>query len=173
MAKVIWFTGISGSGKTTLAEMLKTELERTNGHVELLDGDVVRDFFNNDLGYSREERMLNVRRIAFAAHLLCKNGINVIVANIAPYYEVRDFIRSRLGENYIQIFLNSSLEAVVARDTKGHYEKYHNGEEKNLIGLDDAYDVPRNPDLTLSTDQESAEKSFNKLREYINKRMEG
>lgn len=168
MAKVIWLTGISGSGKTTLGLRLKKELEKKYKHVEFIDGDVVREFFDNDLGYTREERIQNVKRIAFAAMLVAKNGIHVIVANIAPYYEVRDFIRRHIHiGNYIQIYIKVSIEKTMERDVKGHYAKYKNGKTKNIVGLDDSYDVPRNPDLIVDTERETIEESLRKILDYL------
>jgi len=168
VAKVIWFTGISGSGKTTLSLLLKQELEKKYSQVELLDGDIVRDFFENDLGYSHQERVLNVKRIAFAAMLVAKNGTPVIVANIAPYYQVRDFIRQNI-KDYIQVYLKISLEKVMERDAKGHYSKYKKGDVENIIGIDDTYDVPRNPDVVVDTENETVKESLDKISVYLKK----
>jgi adenylylsulfate kinase len=168
-APVIWLTGISGSGKTTVARGIAAELERKGVPFEYLDGDTVRDFFEGDLGYSRKERTQNVRRIAFAAEMLSRHGITVLVANIAPYYEVRDFIRRKIHA-YTQIFLDTSLERVMERDVKGHYKKFKEGAMDSLIGVDDSYDRPRNPDLTLRTDTESAAESVQKLKDFLVKR---
>lgn len=166
MAYVIWFTGISGSGKTTLARRLKQELERRYASVELIDGDAVRDFFEHDLGYTRRERIMNVKRIAFAAHLVAKNGILVIVANIAPYVEVRDFIRRHMPD-YIQIYLKVPLETAIERDVQGHYKRYRQGSEKNIVGLDDSYETPRNPDLVIDTSNKTPQESVRSVLEYL------
>ncbi|OGV55854.1 MAG: adenylyl-sulfate kinase [Lentisphaerae bacterium GWF2_44_16] len=163
---VIWFTGISGSGKTTVAMETAKEFKSRNIPFEYLDGDIVRNFFEGDLGYSRKERILNVRRIAFAAELLAEHGINVLVANIAPYYEVRDFIRRKIP-NYIQIFLDASLEKVMERDVKGHYKKFKAGTMSSLIGVDDDYERPRNPDLTLHTDKETVVETTEKVIKFL------
>jgi len=163
---VIWLTGISGSGKTTLGLKLKSELEKRYSNVEFLDGDFVRDFFESDLGYTRKERIMNVKRIAFAAALLSRNNVNVIVANIAPYYEVRDFIRKHI-KNYIQIYLRIPIEEAMKRDPKGHFTRFKNGEMDNFIGLDDDYDIPRSPDLTIDTTSESVEESLNKIIDFL------
>ncbi|MBU0573953.1 MAG: adenylyl-sulfate kinase [Candidatus Margulisbacteria bacterium] len=162
MRKVIWLTGISGSGKTTLGRLVYEKFKSLCKRVEFLDGDIVRDFFENDLGYSRRERILNVKRIAFAAMLLAKNDVTVIVANIAPYYEVRDFIRKNIP-NYIQVYIKASLDSVRKRDVKGLYGNATN----NMVGIDDAYDIPRNPDITVDTDRESVEESLNKILEHL------
>ena len=170
MGTVIWLTGISGSGKTTLAKSLKAKLAKKSVAAEVLDGDDVRAFFESDLGYSRRERIMNVKRIAFAAMLLARNGTNVIVANIAPYYEVRDFIRRKIS-NYIQIYLKTSVSKVMERDPKGHYRQAKEGKLKDLIGVDDAYDVPRRPDLIVETDKETVAESVLKIMNFLNGKL--
>ena len=165
-APIIWLTGISGSGKTTLGKQLTKKLEKRYKKVAFIDGDVVRAFFENDLGFTRNDRIMNVKRISFAAALLAQHGTPVVVANIAPYFEVRDFLRRHLN-NYHQVYLRTSVEAVIERDVKGHYQKYQKGELTNLIGLDDPYEAPRNPDLILDTDTESQEESFQNLQNFL------
>ena len=167
MTHVVWLTGISGSGKTTLGERLFSHLSNILPSVEYLDGDQIRAFFEGDLGYSPKDRSFNVRRVAFASHLLSKNGVFTIVANIAPYYEDRDFIRSKLGSRYIQIYLNSSIQTVSKRDVQGHYKKFNEGKLENLIGLDDRYDVPRNPDLAINTNTEDIDTSHTKILDLL------
>lgn len=161
---VIWLTGISGSGKSTLGLRLTELFRRCGLPVEFLDGDVVRDFFENDLGYSRPERLLNIRRITFAAKLLSDHGINVVVANIAPYFEARDFIRRKLSR-YIQIYCAATLDRVVRSDVKGLYGR--GDTEGPLIGVDDVYDIPRSPDLILHTDTETEDESFMTLQCFL------
>lgn len=153
LSPVIWLTGVSGSGKSTLALLLCDAL-RPNRSVALLDGDSVRDFFEGDLGYTRAERIANVRRITFAAKLLAEHGTTVVVANIAPYYEVRDFIRRKIP-HYIQVFLDASVEMVKARDVKRLYAHRQAEQVTDVIGIDEVYDRPRNPDLTINTDTTS------------------
>lgn len=169
-AKVIWLTGLSGAGKSTVGEKLFREFRAQGRPCEFLDGDQVRGFFEGDLGYSRKERILNVRRIAFAAFVLAKNGINVVVANVAPYYEVRDFVRRKLGDYYVQIYMKASVDEVMQRDPQGHYAKFRRGEMKNLIGIDDPYDEPRNPDLTVDTGCESIQQSFERIANLLTQR---
>lgn len=166
---VIWLTGISGSGKTTLGNIIVKQLRTQKNQVEFLDGDIVRDFFENDLGYTRNERILNIKRIAFAAHMMAKHGVCVVVACIAPYYEARDFIRKKL-KNYIQIFLDTKMETVIARDVKGHYKKVKTGQMENFIGCDDGYDIPRNPDLRVDTSDEEIDQSLRKIMELLAKK---
>lgn len=149
---VIWLTGISGSGKTTLSKALFNRLSTLDQPVEMLDGDEVRAFFENDLGYSRAEREANVRRIAFAAYMLAKNGVTVIVANIAPYCSVRNFIRAKLP-NYLQVYVKVPLETAQQRDVKGHYKNFKQNSNSPLIGVDDVYEEPRNPDLVVETNR--------------------
>lgn len=166
-ARVIWLTGISGAGKTTLANALKQLFDTAQLPVYLLDGDQVRRFFENDLGYSRAERIANVRRITFAAHLLAEHGVNVLVANIAPYTDVRQFIRKKLGPAYIQIYVQAPIEQVIERDVQGHYAKAKAGDMKDLIGLDDVYDIPKNPDLICDTQAETVEQSLQKIVDLL------
>ncbi len=162
MAHVIWLTGISGSGKTTLGLLLQAEFDNRQKKAEFLDGDIVRDFFEGDLGFSRPERIMNVRRVAFAAVCLAKSGSQTLVANIAPYYEARDFIR-RHTEDYFQIYLKLSLAEARKRDPKGYYEKYDKGEMRNLVGVDEPYDIPRNPDLVAETGTETEAESLHRI----------
>lgn len=163
---VIWLTGLSGSGKTTLGTLLKKRLEELKLDVEFLDGDIVRDFFEHDLGYRRKERTANVKRIAFAAKLLADHGVTVIVANIAPYYEVRDFIRRKL-DSYFQVYVKASLSEVRKRDAKGHYSDFQSGELTDLIGEDDGYDEPRSPDLVVDTEQQDELTSANNIMDRL------
>ena len=165
---VIWLTGIPCSGKTTLSRLLKRELDKKYDPVYILDGDEVRKFFEYDLGYNRADRIHNVKRIAFGAMLLAKCGINVIVANIAPYYEVRDFIRRHI-KNYIQIYLKISIEEAMRRDKKGRYQKCKEGKMKNFIGWDDSYDIPRNPDLIVDTGKKTVSESLREILDYLHK----
>lgn len=167
MSKVIWLTGISGAGKSTLGGKALEYLRSRGKEAELLDGDLVRDFFEHDLGYSPAERRLNVRRIAFTAHKLTEHGIHTVVANIAPYYDVRDFIRKKLGSRYLQVYLKTDVGTARARDIKGLYTKADAGDEANVIGLNDDYDVPRTPDLMIDTSVQSEEDSWERLVAFL------
>jgi len=166
---VIWFTGLSGSGKTTLSLLTKELLERNRQKVQLIDGDTVREFFKNDLGFTEPERKENVKRIIFAASLLAENGISVIVANIAPYYEVRDIAR-RTIKNYTQVYLEIDIDTARARDVKGLYKAFDLGKTKNIIGLDTRYDIPRRPDLVIRTADENPEASLLKIEDLLVKK---
>lgn len=165
-ARVIWLTGVSGAGKSTLARGLLERFNHLQVPCEILDGDEVRAFFGNDLGYSRQERIANIKRITFAAALLAKNGVNVIVANIAPYFEVRDFIRQKIPD-YLQIYVRAAREIVVARDVKGLYKQAKADAKGNMIGIDDAYEEPRHPDLIVETGVESVAESLEKLGKFL------
>lgn len=172
MSYVVWLTGISGAGKSTLGRRLEAYLKSQNQEAVFLDGDVIREFFEGDLGYSRAERVQNVRRVVFGAYLLARQGVTVIVANMAPYYEVRDFIRRKL-DAYLQIYVKASVEVVSRRDVKGIYQEYANSGERGggkLVGVDDEYEEPRSPDLTVYTDEETEEESFKKVLELLKER---
>ncbi len=163
---VIWLTGISGSGKTTLSKMVYNILSESKNKIALLDGDTVRDFFEHDLSYTKADRLANIKRMAFAAYHLSENGIHVIVANMAHYYEGRDFIRRKIN-NYIQIYVKASVDIVKKRDVKGLYQKFENDLIFNIIGLDDQYQAPRCPNLIVDTDVESSEESCLKILQYL------
>lgn len=168
-AWVIWFTGISASGKTTLGTLVKKELEKKYGSAEMLDGDITRHFFENDLGYSKEDRMISLKRMMFGAALVTRNGTPTIVACITPNYEMRDLIRKKIPE-YIEVYCKASIEKVMERDPKGHYAKYKQGKLHHLIGLDDKYDIPRHPDVICNTDTETVQESLNKIITFLTKK---
>ncbi len=158
---VIWLTGLSGSGKSTIAEGVYSELKNKGLKVEHLDGDVVRDIFPRT-GFSKEERDRHIRRIGFLASMLEKNGVFVVASFIAPYKESRDFVRNQCN-NYKEIYLSTPLEECEKRDPKGLYAKVRAGEIKNFTGIDDPYEQPDNPYLTLDTSNISILKSVDKV----------
>ncbi len=165
---VVWLTGISGAGKTTIAYELKRRMKQAlpDAPVELIDGDEVREFFGNDLGYTRNDRIRHIKRIVFAAKLLQRNGVITIVANIAPYYEIRDFARKQIAR-YVQVYVRCPIEEVERRDVKGHYARIKAGQMTNFIGQDDVYEVPRNPNLVVDTDRETVAESVGKIMSYL------
>lgn len=165
---VIWFTGISGSGKSTLSGMLKKELDNKQVKSYLIDGEYTRDFFENDLGYTEQDRIANLKRCTFAARVISDNGIISIVSAIAPSYRGRDFIRKKLPK-YIQVYLELPIEEAIKRDTKGHYKNYMIEKTKNMVGLDAVYEVPRAPDITINTASTDAEKSLDIILSYLEK----
>lgn len=159
----IWFTGLSGSGKTTLSKMVESELRRRGiKKVELLDGDVIRTQLSKGLGYSKEDRDTNIKRIGFVCKLLSRNGVIAIAAAISPYREVRDFNRKEIGD-FVEVYCKSSLEVCIQRDVKGFYRKALAGEIKNYTGIDDPYEEPLNPEVVLDTDRETPEASVQKI----------
>ncbi len=155
---VIWFTGLSGSGKTTVAQILEDKLLEAGIPVETLDGDVVRENLSKGLGFSKEDRDTNIRRIAFVAHLLQRNGVFVITAAISPYKAIRDEARSMI-KDFVEVFADAPLEVCEERDVKGLYAKARAGEIKGFTGIDDPYEAPENPELVLDTANQSPEQS--------------
>ncbi|MFN2525567.1 MAG: adenylyl-sulfate kinase [Actinomycetota bacterium] len=159
---VIWFTGLSGSGKTTIAHMVEEKLTQANVPVEVLDGDVVRENLSKGLGFSKEDRDTNIRRIAFVAHLLQRNGVFVITAAISPYRRVRHEARA-MAKDFIEVFADCPLEVCESRDVKGLYAKARAGELKGFTGIDDPYEPPDFAEVICHTDKESIEESTQKV----------
>ena len=167
---ILWFTGLSGSGKSTLSESLVRIFRERGYRVELLDGDEVRTNLSRGLGFSKEDRDTNIRRIGYVARLLARNGVIAITAAISPYREIRDEIRTHAGENavpFVEVFANASLDALVARDIKGLYKKALAGEIANFTGVSDPYEAPLSPEIEAHTDTESVEESINRILNYL------
>ncbi len=159
----IWFTGLSGSGKTTLSRMVESELRRRGiRKVELLDGDVIRTHLSKGLGFSKEDRDANIKRIGFVCKLLSRNGVIAIAAAISPYRAVRDFNRKEIGD-FVEVYCKCSLEVCIERDVKGLYKKALAGEIKNYTGIDDPYEAPLNAEVVLETDRETPDESVKKI----------
>lgn len=158
----IWFTGLSGSGKTTISQRVEQFLRDHGYKVEVLDGDIVRTNLTKGLGFSREDRDENIRRIGFVSHLLSRNGVFVLVSAISPYRDVRDEVRNRIGD-FLEVYVNAPLEVCEERDVKGLYKKARAGEIKGFTGIDDPYEEPLNPEVECRTDLESLEESANKV----------
>jgi adenylylsulfate kinase len=163
----LWFTGLSGAGKTTISEHLAKELEARSSKLEILDGDVVRENLSKGLGFSKEDRDTNIRRIAFVADLLSRNGVPVITAAISPYRELRDEARELMGDRFIEAYVKASVEVCAERDVKGLYEKAFAGEIKEFTGVSDPYEAPLDPELTLDTENETPEESAEKILAYL------
>lgn len=161
---VIWLLGISGSGKSTLGKKLKGHFDRHNMRSFLLDGDVVRDFFDNDLGYSTEERKQNINRILLAAYTLEKNGIIPIVCNISPFESLRNFAREKY-QNYVQIYLHKEIKEAQKNDVKNIYRDNLN--VSPIVGIDLHFEKPLNNELVLFVDEETEEESFSKILIYL------
>jgi adenylylsulfate kinase len=162
----LWFTGLSGAGKTTVAEIVERELKERGLRVEVLDGDIVRTNLSKGLGFSREDRNINVLRIGFVANLLTRNGVGVIVSAISPYKEARDQVRRRIID-FVEVFVDVPLEVAAERDVKGLYKKAFAGEIEQFTGVSDPYEPPAAPDLVLKTDEETPEESARKVIEKL------
>ncbi len=158
----LWFTGLSGAGKTTVSKVVEKTLRERGLRVEILDGDVVRTHLSKGLGFSREDRDTNIRRIAFVSLLLSRNGVAVLVAAISPYRAIRDEAREMIG-NFVEVFVKCPLDVCIERDVKGLYEKAIKGEIKEFTGVSDPYEEPLSPELVVETHQESADKSAQRV----------
>ena len=158
----LWFTGLPSSGKSTIARILEKRFRQTGIKCELLDGDVVRTNLSKGLGFSREDRDTNIKRIGFVAHLLTRNDVIAITAAISPYREVRDFNRRLIG-NFVEVYVKCPIDECEKRDVKGLFKKARAGELKGFTGVDDPYEEPVRPELICETDKETAEESAEKV----------
>jgi adenylyl-sulfate kinase len=165
----VWLTGLSGAGKSTLAELLAKELRRRGERVEILDGDVVRQHLSQGLGFSRADRDTNIRRIAFVAHLLSRNGVVVIVAAISPYRSTRAEARALIGR-FVEVYVRCPLEELVRRDVKGLYAKALRGEIANFTGVSDPYEEPEAPEVVVDTDRQSPAESVGRILAELERR---
>jgi adenylyl-sulfate kinase len=167
----LWFTGLSGAGKSTIAEVIERELRERGHRVEVLDGDVVRTNLSKGLGFSKEDRDTNIRRIAFVADLLSRNGVVAITAAISPYREIRDEARDMHGERFVEIYVKASVDECARRDVKGLYEKAFRGEIKEFTGVSDPYEPPESPEIVVDTENETVEESAGKVLAYVDERV--
>ncbi len=158
----LWFTGLSGAGKTTISEIVEKELRERLGKVEVLDGDIVRTNLSKGLGFSKEDRDINVLRIGFVANLLTRNGVAVIVSAISPYKEARDQVRREIGE-FVEVYVDAPVEVCAERDVKGLYKKAFSGEIQQFTGVSDPYEPPVAPELHIRTDREEPEESARRV----------
>ena len=163
----LWFTGLSGAGKSTLAQYLTPKLKELGKNVEVLDGDEVRENLSKGLGFSKEDRDTNIRRIGYVANMLARNGVAAITAAISPYRELRREIRDRAQASFVEVFVFCPLEVVEERDTKGLYKKARAGEIKNFTGISDPYEAPDKAEVTVHTGNESIEESSAKILSYL------
>ncbi len=162
----IWLTGLSGAGKSTIAERLVADLRARGAKVELLDGDIVRTNLSQGLGFSREDRDTNIRRIGFVAELLARNGVIVIVAAISPYRAVRDEVKGKIGR-FVEVHVDCPIEVLTARDVKGLYKRALAGEIAHFTGISDPYEPPDNPCVTVRSDRETVDESLGKIWRVI------
>ncbi len=158
----LWFTGLSGAGKSTLANEIEGEFLERGLPIDVLDGDVFRTYLRIGLGYGREDRDTNIRRIGFVADLLTRNGVITIVAAISPYDALRKEVRAKIGR-FVEVFCKCPLEVLVERDVKGLYKKALAGEIENFTGVSDPYEEPDDAEIVAETDKESVEQSVAKI----------
>jgi sulfate adenylyltransferase len=166
----IWFTGLSGSGKSTTAEALVPLLEARGRTVTMLDGDVVRTHLTKGLGFSREDRDTNVRRVGYVATEIVKHGGLVVAALVSPYRDTRAEVRRMVGADFIEVFVDTPLEVVEARDVKGWYAKARSGEVSDFTGISDPYEPPTDPELTLRTTDSTPEDNADLVLAYLEER---
>ncbi len=159
---VVWLTGLPGSGKTTIARRLAYEVRRKGRNVELLDGDEVRRWLSPKEGFSREDRELHLKRVAYVCKLLARNGVAVIASFVSPYRSVRDLARKAIGD-FVEVYVRCSLETCVRRDPKGLYKKALKGEIANMTGLQDPYEEPLDPEVVVDTEKESLDECVDKI----------
>lgn len=162
----LWLTGYSGSGKTSISYGISEKLAEMNIPFEILDGDLIRESLSKGLGYSKEDRCENIKRIGFVAELLSRNGILVIVSAISPFKSARQKVREKI-KNFIEIYVNCSLEECESRDPKGLYKKARAGLLSNFTGYDSPYEAPENPEIVCYTEKENLEDSVNKIMTYL------
>ncbi len=154
----IWFTGFSGAGKSTIADIVVAQLRERGRYVELLDGDEVREHLSKGLGFNKEDRDTNIRRIGFVASLLARNGVVAVTAAISPYRQIRDEVRGWI-DNFVEVHVATSLEDCEARDVKGLYAKARAGEIPEFTGVSDPYEPPEAPELRIETAGHTPEES--------------
>lgn len=162
----LWFTGLSGSGKSTVSRALEANLRHRNIKVEVLDGDILREEVFQGLGFSKEDRSMNVRAATYLAHMLTRNDIIVLASFISPYRMMREESRKKIG-SFLEVYVHCSLEECIRRDVKGLYRKALNGEIKQFTGITDPYETPEYPDLILETDQDTVEQCTEQVVEYL------
>jgi adenylyl-sulfate kinase len=158
----IWFTGLSGAGKSTLSEVIEQRLRARGRKVEVLDGDIVRTHLSKGLGFSREDRDTNIKRIAFVCSLLSRNGVVCISAAIAPYREARAWARQEIG-HFVEVYVKCPLDVCRRRDVKGLYKLVEEGKLKGFTGVDDPYEEPEHPELVIETDKETVQQSISRI----------
>lgn len=165
----LWLTGMSGAGKSTISDRLMEKFREAGAKVELLDGDIVRTNLSQGLGFSREDRDTNVRRIGFVSELLSRNGVIVVVAAISPYRSTREEVKARIA-NFVEVHVDCPIEVLAQRDVKGLYKKALAGEVGNFTGISDPYEPPVNPDVVARSDRETVEVSVDRIWNELIKR---
>jgi adenylylsulfate kinase len=169
---LIWFTGLSGSGKSTIANAVELELHKLGIKTYTLDGDNIRKGLNNDLTFSPEHRTENIRRIAETANLMIDAGLVVLAAFVSPYKKDRENIKSIVKDvNFVEVYINTSIEECERRDVKGLYKKARAGEIKNMTGISAPYEAPEHPDVEIKTENESIMNSVKKIIDFITPKL--
>lgn len=169
---LIWFTGLSGSGKSTIANLVEFEFNKFNVNTYTLDGDNIRHGINKDLTFSEKDRKENIRRIAEVSKLFVDAGIVTFAAFVSPYLEDRENVKDVVGpENFVEVYVNTSIEECERRDVKGLYKKARAGEIKNMTGIDAPYEPPLNPDIEIATEKITIEESVKKVVGYIKNKI--
>jgi adenylyl-sulfate kinase len=163
----LWFTGLSGAGKSTLAQGIRDEMVARGRRVEILDGDEIRTTLSKGLGFSKEDRDTNIRRIGYVARLLSRNGVIAIAAAISPYRAVRDEVRRAHEVPFVEAFVDCTLDELVRRDSKGLYTRALQGEIQHFTGVSDPYEPPCTPEIHLRTDRESIEESRRRILVWL------
>ena len=166
MGFTLWFTGLSGAGKSTIANILEKNFKELGLKVEILDGDVVRTHLSKGLGFSKEDRDANIRRIGYVASLLSRNGVIAITAAISPYRNIRDEARE-MNDNFIEVYAKCPLEVVEKRDVKGLYKKARAGEIPQFTGISDPYEEPLNPEIIVETNNGTPESGASKILTWL------
>lgn len=164
---ILWFTGLSGAGKSTLSQYLTPKLKELGVPVEVMDGDEVRENLSKGLGFSKEDRDTNIRRIGYVANLLARNGVCAMTAAISPYASVRDECRKLANAEFVEVYVEAPLAVVEERDTKGLYKRARAGEIKNFTGISDPYEAPENAEIVVHTGDESIDESGDKIIAYL------
>ena len=169
---LLWFTGLSGSGKSTIANVVEQKLHQQGVKTFTLDGDNIRKGINNDLTFSPEDRTENIRRIAEVANLMLNAGLVTLAAFVSPYKKDRDNIRSIVKDvNFVEIYINTSVEECERRDVKGLYKKARAGEIKNMTGISAPYEAPENPEIEIKTESESVESAAQRIIDFITPKL--
>ena len=168
---LIWFTGLSGSGKSTLANLVEIELHKKGLSTYTLDGDNIRQGINKNLSFTPEDRTENIRRVGEIANLMIDAGLITLAAFISPYIKDREGVKQIVGaDNFIEIYVNTSIEECERRDVKGLYKKARKGEIKNMTGISAQYEPPVNPDIEVITDNQSIEACIDQILKFLNKK---
>ena len=168
---LLWFTGLSGSGKSTIANCVEQELYKSSIHTYTLDGDNIRNGLNKDLSFSKKDREENIRRIGQTALLMMDAGLVVLAAFVSPYRGDRDHIRTIVGDNMVEIFINTSVEECERRDIKGLYKKARNGEIKNMTGISAPYESPLHPDIQINTEEITVIEATKQIINFIKPKL--